>query len=190
MAGLTRCSAGGPSHFTPQFGGGPRSVQRGAGFSFGKLKIGSPVFFDQNDLNRMALLRDVDGTLLDIAPTPQEGVVPRELPKALSRVRDRLEGALALVSGRTIAELDEFFVPLQLVAIGGHGAEMRPVAAGPVLAGRAAPIDAEFMERLKAIAQRHPGVLVEDKGYSLALHYRKAPRQGVGLIHDVKHAHE
>jgi trehalose 6-phosphate phosphatase len=64
------------------------------------------------------------------------------------------------------------------------------VAAGPVIAGRAGPIDAEFKQRLKAIADKHPGVLVEDKGYSLALHYRKVPRQGVGLIHDVKHAHE
>jgi trehalose 6-phosphate phosphatase len=145
---------------------------------------------DDEYLTRMSLLLDVDGTLLDIAPTPREVVVPRELPKMLSRVRDRLEGALALVSGRTIAELDEFFAPLQLVAIGGHGAEMRPVAAGPVIAGRAEPIDTEFKERIKAIAERHPGVLVEDKGYSLALHYRQAPRQGVGLIHDVKHAHE
>ena len=148
------------------------------------------MFFDHHDLNRMALLLDVDGTLLDIAPTPREVVVPRELPETLSRMRDRLEGALALVSGRTIAELDEFFTPLQLVAIGGHGAEMRPVAAGPVIAGRAGPIDAEFKEQLKAIAEQHPGVLVEDKGYSLARHYRKAPRQGLGLIHDVKHAHE
>jgi trehalose 6-phosphate phosphatase len=178
------------TYSTSQIGEDPRLMQRGARFSFGKLKIGSPVFFDDNDLNRMALLLDVDGTLLDIAPTPREVVVPRELPAMLSRVRDRLEGALALVSGRTIAELDEFFAPLQLVAIGGHGAEMRPVAGGPVIAGRAGPIDAEFKDRLKEIAERHPGVLVEDKGYSLALHYRQAPRQGVGLIHDVKHAHE
>ena len=148
------------------------------------------MFSDRNDLDRMALLLDVDGTLLDIAATPREVVVPPELPKILSRVRDRLDGALALVSGRTIAEIDEFFAPLQLVAIGGHGAEMRPVAAGPVIAGRAGPIDAEFKQRLKEIADRHPGVLVEDKGYSLALHYRKVPRQGLGLIHDVKHAHE
>jgi trehalose 6-phosphate phosphatase len=146
--------------------------------------------FDCNDMNRMAILLDVDGTLLEIAPTPQEVVVPRELPEVLSQVRDRLDGALALVSGRMIAELDDFFAPLQLAAIGGHGAEMRPVAAGPVIAGRAGPIDAEFKQRLNEIADRHPGVLVEDKGYSLALHYRKVPKQGVALIHDVKHALE
>jgi trehalose 6-phosphate phosphatase len=117
-------------------------------------------------------------------------VVPRELPETLSRVRDRLEGALALVSGRMIAELDRFFAPLQLAAIGGHGAEMRPVAAGPIITGRAGSLDVEFKQRLKDIAACHPGVLVEDKGYSLALHYRKVPKQGVALIHDVKHARE
>jgi trehalose 6-phosphate phosphatase len=166
------------------------SDEMGAWFCMPRLKSDAAVPLDLHDLNGMALLLDVDGTLLDIAPTPNEVVVPHELPKILSRVRDRLEGALALVSGRTIGEIDNFFAPLQLVAIGGHGAEMRPVSGGPVIAGRAGPIDAEFKERLNEIAERHPGVLVEDKGYSLALHYRKAPRQGVGLIHDVKHAHE
>ncbi len=145
---------------------------------------------DPHDLNRLAILLDVDGTLLDIAPTPREVVVPPDLPETLARVRDRLDGALALVSGRMIAELDDFFAPLQLAAIGGHGAEMRPVADGPLITGRATPLDAEFKQRLKDIAACHPGVLVEDKGYSLALHYRQVPKQGVALIHDVKHAHE
>jgi trehalose 6-phosphate phosphatase len=149
-----------------------------------------PASFDPQDFSRLALLLDVDGTLLDIAPTPLEVVVPRDLPETLSRVRDRLEGALALVSGRTIAELDKFFAPLELVAIGGHGAEIRPTAGGPIIAGRATSLDAEFKQQLKDIAARHPGVLVEDKGYSLALHYRKVPKQGVALIHDVKHAHQ
>ena len=109
--------------------------------------------------------------------------------ETLARVRDRLGGALALVSGRPIAEIDDFFAPLQFAAIGGHGAEMRPVADGPIIAGRAAPLDPNFKQRLKDIAARHPGVLVEDKGYSLALHYRQVPKQGVALIHDVKHAY-
>lgn len=138
----------------------------------------------------MAILLDVDGTLLDIAPTPQDVVVPRDLPQTLARVRDRLGGALALVSGRMISEIDNFFAPLKLAAIGGHGAEMRPVADGPILAGRATSLDAEFKQRLIDIAARHPGVLLEDKGYSLALHYRQVPKQGVALIHEVKHAHE
>jgi trehalose 6-phosphate phosphatase len=145
---------------------------------------------DLSDLKRMAVLLDVDGTLLDIAPTPQEVVVPRDLPDTLSRLRERLDGALALVSGRMIAEMDGFFAPLRLAAIGGHGAEMRPAAGGPIIAGHANRLDANFKLRLKDIAARHPGVLVEDKGYSLALHYRQVPKQGVALIHDVKHAYE
>jgi trehalose 6-phosphate phosphatase len=135
-------------------------------------------------------LLDIDGTLLDIAPTPREVVVPPGLTETLARVRDRLDGALALVSGRPIIEIDEFFSPHKFVAVGGHGAEFRPVADGPVMAGRAAPLDPEFRERLKQIAVFHPGVIVEDKGYSIALHYRKVPKDGVRLIHDVKHAYQ
>ena len=146
--------------------------------------------FDPQDLSHMAILLDVDGTLLDIAPAPSEVQVPNGLPRTLALVSERAGGALALVSGRTIAELDDFFAPLQLPAIGGHGAEMRPVADGPVIAGHGSPLDAEFKQQLKDIAARHPGVLVEDKGYSLALHYRQVPKQGVAMIHDVKHAHE
>ena len=132
--------------------------------------------FDPQDLSHMAILLDVDGTLLDIAPSPSEVHVPNGLALTLALVSERAGGALALVSGRMIAELDDFFAPLQLPAIGGHGAEMRPVADGPVIAGRASSLDAEFKQQLKDIAARHPGVLVEDKGYSLALHYRQVPK--------------
>jgi trehalose 6-phosphate phosphatase len=147
--------------------------------------------FDPNDLTHLAILLDVDGTLLDIAPTPREVQIPQGLTRTLALVRERAGGALALVSGRMIAELDEFFSPLRLPAIGGHGAEMRPIADGPVIAGRASPLDAEFKQQLKHIAACHPGVLTEDKGYSLALHYRQlSAKAGLALIHDVKHAHE
>ena len=146
--------------------------------------------FDSSDLGKLAVLLDVDGTLLDIAPTPREVVVPRDLPATLMRLRDRLDGALAIVSGRPIGQIDEFFVPFKFAAIGGHGAEMRPVADGPTISGKAAPIDRAFSAKLKHIASQHPGVLIEDKGYSMALHYRLAPNEGIGLIHDVKHAFE
>jgi trehalose 6-phosphate phosphatase len=146
--------------------------------------------FESHDLNRLAVLLDVDGTLLDIAPTPTAVVVPPSLARTLEGVSRRSGGALALVSGRPIAELDEFFAPLKFPAIGGHGAEMRPVATGPTMAGSSTPLDMEFKQHLKEVAARHPGVLVEDKGYSLALHYRLAPKQGLRLIHDVKHAYD
>ena len=141
-----------------------------------------------NDLSRFALLLDVDGTLLDIAPTPQAVYVPETLRHTLTKVQGRVGGALALVSGRPIADLDTLFTPLRLSAVGGHGAELRPLAEGATIERRAISLDPIFREDLTRIAARHSGVIVEDKGYSIALHYRTAPKQGIGLIHDVKHA--
>jgi len=148
------------------------------------------VLLDPRDLSHLAILLDVDGTLLDIAPTPQQVTVPASLTRTLSRVRERLDGALALVSGRPIAELDAFFAPLRLPAVGGHGAETRPLAGGAILDGAVPPLDPAFKQRLRDIAAAHTGVVVEDKGYSLALHYRLVPKQGLGLVHDVRHAFE
>jgi trehalose 6-phosphate phosphatase len=145
---------------------------------------------DPNDLHHLAILLDIDGTLLDIAPTPREVVVPDSLAQTLARVSERLGGALALVSGRPIAEIDEFFPGLKPPTIGGHGAEMRPVAGGDIVNTSVPLLDPELKQRLRDIAAHHPGVLIEDKGYSLALHYRQAPKQGVGLIHDVKHVYQ
>lgn len=133
------------------------------------------------------MLLDVDGTLLDIAPTPREVVVPQDLPSTLAQLRDRLGGALALVSGRPIKQIDEFFAPFRFAAVGGHGAEMRLASDERTRIGHAAPIDEHMRVRLEEIAAAHPGVLFEDKGYSVALHYRLAPNQGVGVTHDVKH---
>ena len=76
-------------------------------------------------LHRCALLFDIDGTLLDLAPTPDAVVVPKGLRSALQRLFDLSGGALAFVSGRSIADIDRIFGPMILPAIGGHGAEMR-----------------------------------------------------------------
>ena len=82
---------------------------------------------DQIDLRRTALLLDVDGTLLEIAATPNDVVVPPALRGTLQQLMERSEGAVALVSGRTIETLDRLFRPLRLPAIGQHGAEMNTV---------------------------------------------------------------
>lgn len=143
---------------------------------------------DLRDLNRHAILLDVDGTLLDIAPTPQAVFVPPTLRQSLAAVRERVGGALALVSGRLISDLDTLFTPLRLPAVGGHGAELRPHGEGDTIGQRAYALEEELRQEIVAIAARHEGVLFEDKGSSIALHYRTAPKQGLGLIHDVKHA--
>src|ERR1700761_2835450 len=127
------------------------------------------------DLGETAILLDIDGTLLDFAPTPREVWVPEGLADTLRSLHDRTEGALALVSGRSLNDIDLIFAPDSFPAVGGHGAEMRLSTDGEAVASHAPPMDKELKMRLAAVAKLSPGILLEDKGYSLALHYRLAP---------------
>src|ERR1700753_287354 len=126
-------------------------------------------------LKEMAILLDIDGTLLDLAPTPREVWVPPGLSNTLNGLLQRSLGALALVSGRSLNDIDLIFAPDQFPAVGGHGAEMRLSINDEAVASAAPPMDKELKRRLAAIAKLSPGILLEDKGYSLALHYRLAP---------------
>ena len=126
-------------------------------------------------LSETAILLDIDGTLLDLMPTPREVWVPPGLVKTLNRLVERTNGALALVSGRSLNDIDLIFAPDVFAAVGGHGAEMRIEPDSESVAAHAPPMDKELKRRLAAIAKLSPGILLEDKGYSLALHYRLAP---------------
>jgi trehalose 6-phosphate phosphatase len=126
-------------------------------------------------LDECAFLLDIDGTLLDLAPTPREVWVPPGLAKTLVRLLEKTAGALALVSGRSLNDIDLIFAPEQFPAVGGHGAEMRIATDNESIDTHAPPMDKELKRRLAAIAKLSPGILLEDKGYSLALHYRLAP---------------
>jgi trehalose 6-phosphate phosphatase len=127
------------------------------------------------DLGRTAFLLDIDGTIVDIALTPRDVRVPDSLRHALARLIARTNGAVALVSGRSLEDIDRLFAPMRLTAVGGHGAEFRLID-GSTLEGRdAPPLDAELRRRLVAIAGDR--VLAEDKGYAVALHYRLAPER-------------
>jgi trehalose 6-phosphate phosphatase len=126
-------------------------------------------------LDQYAILLDIDGTLLDLAPTPREVWVPPGLSDTLNRLLAKTSGALALVSGRSLNDIDLIFAPEQFPAVGGHGAEMRLSIDSEAVATHAPPMDKELKRRLAAIAKLSPGILLEDKGYSLALHYRLAP---------------
>src|SRR6202047_4877087 len=132
-------------------------------------------------LDEYALLLDIDGTLLDLAPTPREVGVPPGLANTLNRLLERTSGALALVSGRSLNDIDLIFAPEQFPAVGGHGAKMRLSIDNEPVAPHAPPMDKELKRRLAAIAKLSPGILLEDKGYSLALHYRLAPHAGAGV---------
>lgn len=123
-----------------------------------------------------ALFLDLDGTLLDLAPTPDAVAVPPDLRRDLKGLHAALGGALALVSGRGIADVDRILAPLRLPVAGQHGAEMR--ATGDAEITHPVPdVDlGQLRRRLTAFAAAHPGVVVEDKGRSVTAHYRQAPR--------------
>src|SRR6185312_11771389 len=136
-------------------------------------------------LDQCAFLLDIDGTLLDLAPTPREVWVPPGLAKTLNRLLTRSAGALALVSGRSLNDIDLIFAPEQFPAVGGHGAEMRISTESEAVATHAPPMDKELKRRLAAIARLSPGILLEDKGYSLALHYRLAPHAERAIYEEI-----
>jgi trehalose 6-phosphate phosphatase len=120
-----------------------------------------------------ALFLDFDGTVVDIAPQPQDVHVPPPLIATLAHVHEWLGGAAALISGRPISQIDRFLAPLQLPAAGVHGAERRG-ADGVLSVVAGAPLD-RVETAARALAQRHPRLLLEPKRGSLALHYRQAP---------------
>jgi len=131
---------------------------------------------DQNDA--WALFLDVDGTLLEIAATPHEVVVTERLKRLLKDVHARLDGALALVSGRNLESLDQLFAPMRLCASGIHGCERRmpdgSVIEPDVDLRKLAPV----REALISYVQANEGLLLEDKRYGLALHFRRVPHLG------------
>src|SRR6187455_2627797 len=109
-------------------------------------------------LSKSAILLDIDGTLLDLAPTPREVWVPPGLAKTLVRLHERTSGALALVSGRSLNDIDLIFAPDVFSAVGGHGAELRLSVGDNAEAVPAPPLDKELKRRLAAIAKLSPGI--------------------------------
>ena len=121
-----------------------------------------------------ALFIDIDGTLLDMAPTPDAVRVPAGLVQTLTRVSATFNGAVALITGRRVADADRFFTPLKLAVSGVHGTEARSLHDGSTTM-LAEPVSADLSGAVRDVARALPGVLVEDKGAGLAVHYRSAP---------------
>jgi trehalose 6-phosphate phosphatase len=130
-----------------------------------------------------ALFLDVDGTLLEIAETPQSVHASHSLKQLLEKLEARLEGALALISGRSIENLDQLFAPLRLCASGIHGLERRDALGTFIDPAFDASALAAAHEELDRFVQQHEGLLLEDKRYSLALHFRLAPELA-DRVHD------
>lgn len=123
-----------------------------------------------------ALFLDIDGTILDIAPKAQDVDVPPELIESLKVLKKKLSGALALISGRMIHEIDALFAPLQLTCSGVHGAEWRLSPNGPIKTG--APLPHQLRDNIAEVFQDMEGVIVEDKIYDVSVHFRLAPEKG------------
>lgn len=121
---------------------------------------------------------DIDGTLVDIAPTPWEVRLERELIEVILRLHDATGGALALISGRSIADIDSILHGARLPVAGQHGVERRD--SNHRISRHEFPAEklAAARKRLREAVARHPGFLLEDKGLSLALHYRTSPALG------------
>jgi trehalose 6-phosphate phosphatase len=121
-----------------------------------------------------ALFLDIDGTLLDIRNVPDMVIAPPELVDLLERLRDAFDGALALISGRAIEDIDRIFGTLQITCAGVHGAQLRAADVSISPDARDAGFLAHARAVLDAFHAANPGTLVEDKRISLALHTRMA----------------
>ena len=125
---------------------------------------------------RCCLFLDIDGTLLDIAPTPNQVVVDPALRELLSHLDHSCQGAVAFVSGRSLEDIDNLFEPLCLAAAGIHGFERRD-AQGHCLRPSIDPGELETLRlRLGSALRPLDGVIIEDKHFGLALHFRLAPQ--------------
>jgi len=137
------------------------------------------------DLAHDAILLDVDGTLLDIAPTPDEVHVPDALREALARLEEKSGGCVALISGRPLQSLDRLFAPLRLPAAGCHGAELRPRTGADEAEHDATRMPDSAKAAFADVAALVPGLRVEDKGFTLAFHYRSIQDREADVLNAV-----
>ncbi len=128
-----------------------------------------------------ALFLDIDGTILDIAATPDAVNVPPDLPRYLVDVSAALDGAVALVSGRPVGWIDQIFAPLRLPTAGQHGAELRLIGNGPV---RTVSVPAQLDPVRRRIAKEvagWEGVVLETKSFGIGVHFRLAPQRAAAV---------
>ena len=132
-------------------------------------------------LGRAALLLDMDGTLLDLAPTPDTVVVPDGLADALARLRDRLGGALAVVTGRPIAQVDALLPGIPHAVAGEHGGAIRHAPGADAIRIPLPDPPDTWRGAAAAAVAAHPGALLEHKRRGFVLHYRAVPHHGPAL---------
>lgn len=124
-----------------------------------------------------ALFLDIDGTLLEIAARPDAVIVPADLAPTLAAASAWLGGALAVISGRPLTVIDHLLSPLTLPCAAEHGAQLR-LADGTLLEpGNRRDVPAQWRGRILAATRDWSGVLIGNKAFSVALHYRMAPER-------------
>ncbi len=132
------------------------------------------------DVHTSAFFFDVDGTLVDLQPHPDDVRADLDLTKLLSHLHLRCHGALAFVSGRRLSDLDRIFAPLHYTCVGLHGAEIR------FPDGTKHHTSAQIMDHarpaLRLYVAQHPGLFLEDKGATLAVHFRARPDLSADVI--------
>ncbi len=131
--------------------------------------------------DRAALFLDMDGTLIDIAATPGAVVVAPGLADALLRVRAKLDDAVAIVSGRPVAQIDALLPAVAYAVAGEHGAAFRAAPGQPVELADLPTAPQSWRDAAVAAARQHPGALFEAKERGFVLHYRLAPAAGQAL---------
>lgn len=148
--------------------GKPRGVRPEGGFRL------TPPDFDRNS----ALFLDLDGTLLEIAATPESVVVPPSLPQLLTELYHQLDGALAIVTGRPLSQVDQLLAPFRSGAAGEHGVSLRHTDGTREDMPSQIAVPEEWRHALAEAVKHWPGVLVESKPHGFAVHYRLAPEFG------------
>ncbi len=126
------------------------------------------------DVKSYGLFLDVDGTLLEMAPTPDSVIVPDGLPDLLLRLCKGLDGAVAIITGRKLEDIDNILAPAKLVGSGVHGAELRTTPGGAIDQA-AEPMPQDFIDELVELSRHWPRVIAEPKRSGIAIHYRLAP---------------
>lgn len=132
-------------------------------------------------LESAALLLDLDGTLLDIAPTPDAVVVPPGLAATLRTLRGLMGDALAVVTGRPIDQVDALLPGVPFAVAGEHGGAIRPAPGAEVARVSLPDPPVDWVIEAARLVQQHPGALLEQKQRGFVLHYRAAPEAGPAL---------
>lgn len=127
---------------------------------------------------RTALLLDMDGTLIDLAATPDAVVVPPDLPGVIADLREALGGALAIVTGRPIHDVDRLLGSAPGAVAGEHGGAIRLAFDAPVQRADVPALPPAWLDAADKLVALFPGALLERKARGLALHYRLAPGAG------------